>query len=534
MATSQVAANKLRLAARLGVPIAENWITDENGKVIEKEVDQIPDKFYMAPMGGTRENSSHKGYGLACVIDILCNTLSGIGAGFLTGGGGLLFQAYDIASFCDIKEYGDWMDKFLYGLKTTPPVPEYHEESDRVLYPGLYAHEVSQDRLKNGIPYHKEVLFWYKCFAHEMKSHAKSNQDEVQTLIQLVNDFPSYDITEDEQKQWQSGFSGVLGRSSMSHGTLKDQSAGKWRGNKKSNLTLMDGSMGRLLCINGLPHGEGTLFKKIWSAAALADPKYHDLIVKAHMDYILAGSQIICTNSYGTQPNYYVEAYGEDKYESLMLEHAKISAELAVKARNQCAFDNDVKVFGVLGPICESHQPGVTKKYIEQKGVQFCIDTYAKLAKALVDGGVDGLLLESINNWEEAKVALEGVKQFKRLNQVRSLPIYLAMEGALRNDDRQPMPDQLASIYSSRFLEYYEANPELGIECFGLNCASPEAILDSLEEMFKDDFEDELKKRGLGFCVYANLNDRKAVHSGGFDRSKDNAEVSTNPDYHKL
>ena len=41
------------------------------------------------------------GYGLACVIDILCNTISGIGAGFLTGGGGLLFQAYDIASFCE-------------------------------------------------------------------------------------------------------------------------------------------------------------------------------------------------------------------------------------------------------------------------------------------------------------------------------------------------------------------------------------------------------------------------------------------------
>ena len=29
--------------------------------------------------------------------------MSGIGAGFLTGGGGLLFQAYDIASFCEIE-----------------------------------------------------------------------------------------------------------------------------------------------------------------------------------------------------------------------------------------------------------------------------------------------------------------------------------------------------------------------------------------------------------------------------------------------
>ena len=54
---------------------------------------------------------------MACVIDILCNTMSGIGAGFLTGGGGLLFQAYDIASFCEIEvsyyliEYKYWIEK---------------------------------------------------------------------------------------------------------------------------------------------------------------------------------------------------------------------------------------------------------------------------------------------------------------------------------------------------------------------------------------------------------------------------------------
>ena len=57
----QVAGNKIRLAARLGVPLAKCWITDENGKVIENELETVPEKFYMTPMGGTRENSSHKG-----------------------------------------------------------------------------------------------------------------------------------------------------------------------------------------------------------------------------------------------------------------------------------------------------------------------------------------------------------------------------------------------------------------------------------------------------------------------------------------
>ena len=100
------------------------------------------------------------------------------------------------------------------------------------------------------------------------------------------------------------------------------------------------------------------------------------------------------------------------------------------------------------------------------------------------------------------------------------------MEGAFRNNERQPDPEKLASIYAKQFFEYYDANPTLGLKCFGLNCASPEATLDSLNFLFKDGFEDELKRRQLGFCIYANLNDRKAVHSGGFDRSKDNAEVS--------
>ena len=43
--------------------------------------------------------------------------------------------------------------------------------------------------------------------------------------------------------------------------------------------------------------------------------------------------------------------------------------------------------------------------------------------------------------------------------------------------------------------------------------------------MYFQDFETELKRRSLGFIVYANLNDRRAVHSQGFDRSKDNAQV---------
>ena len=82
--------------------------------------------------------------------------------------------------------------------------------------------------------------------------------------------------------------------------------------------------MGTCLIDIGLPHGEGSMFKQLWSAAALADDRFHDLIVKAHMEYIKVGSQTITTNSYATQPNYYEETYGKDKYEGQMLKHAKV------------------------------------------------------------------------------------------------------------------------------------------------------------------------------------------------------------------
>ena len=111
----------------------------------------------------------------------------------------------------------------------------------------------------------------------------------------------------------------------MSHGTtLKDQSAGKWKAKDSNSLTLLDGSMGRTMCINGLPTHEGSLFRKLWAASALADPKYHSLIVKTHMDFIENGSQIITTNSYGTQPNYYMSAYEKGEYFAIMCEHAKV------------------------------------------------------------------------------------------------------------------------------------------------------------------------------------------------------------------
>ena len=47
------------------------------------------------------------------------------------------------------------------------------------------------------------------------------------------------------------------------------------------------------------------------------------------------------------------------------------------------------------------------------KGPDYCTTFYKNLSNALYEGGVDGFLLESLNCWEEAHFALEGVKAMK-------------------------------------------------------------------------------------------------------------------------
>lgn len=163
VATTQVAGNKIQLAKRVGAKLEPAWIAGLDGEPILEQV-EVPDKYYQLPFGGTRENASHKGYGMMSMIDIMCNTMTGVGAGFLTGGGGQMFVATDIQAFIDLDDYFDWMDKFLDGLKNTKPAKGH----DRVLYPGLSEWEETQERSKNGIPYHREVIEWFESYAAEI------------------------------------------------------------------------------------------------------------------------------------------------------------------------------------------------------------------------------------------------------------------------------------------------------------------------------------------------------------------------------
>jgi L-2-hydroxycarboxylate dehydrogenase (NAD+) len=167
VATSAIAGNKVRLAARVGATLLPGWVTDKEGNPI---LDETPaterGQFWHLPLGGTREQGSHKGYGFALMVEILGSMLSGALPCMLDASAGYkhYFAAYNISAFVDPDWFKDTMDRMLQTLRTTKPARGH----DRVLYPGLSEYEEEQERRAHGIPLHKEVIEWFAGVTKEL------------------------------------------------------------------------------------------------------------------------------------------------------------------------------------------------------------------------------------------------------------------------------------------------------------------------------------------------------------------------------
>jgi L-2-hydroxycarboxylate dehydrogenase (NAD+) len=159
-ATSAIAGNKIRLAIRVASPLLPGWVTDKEGVPIMEEKPVFDrDEFYQAPLGGTREQGSHKGYGFALMAEVLSTVLAGAVPTMLMPGSGSKnhFAAYNIEAFTDLERFKDTLDDMLRTLRTATPAPG----QERVLYPGLSEAEEIERRRASGIPLHKEVLQWF-------------------------------------------------------------------------------------------------------------------------------------------------------------------------------------------------------------------------------------------------------------------------------------------------------------------------------------------------------------------------------------
>lgn len=165
-AMSSVASNKIGLARRVGANMEPGWIAEPDGTPIMDERPAPGGAFSLLPLGGTREQGSHKGYGLGLFVEVMTTLLAGAVPRMVERDTRPRhsFIAYDIAAFTDVGRFKDTMDRMLQTLIETPPAPGH----ERVLYPGLPEHETERHRRANGIPLHREVIDWFSTITHEL------------------------------------------------------------------------------------------------------------------------------------------------------------------------------------------------------------------------------------------------------------------------------------------------------------------------------------------------------------------------------
>jgi len=278
------------------------------------------------------------------------------------------------------------------------------------------------------------------------------------------------------------------------------------------HVTIMDGSMGRQLCLDGMPQDD--LFRQIWSARALVDASLHQMVIDAHKSYIGAGAKLLITNAYGVQPTFYRRAFPEN-WEANMLRDAELAAKLAARAREECGVPN-VRIFGCLPPVSESHRPDAFAAFLAQEGRDFVVQTYRNLAKASLKGGSEALMLENMVSWEEAELALEAVRDL-------GVSLIVSMEGALRDVERHPHPEKAPEV-AKLVIEAKRAGAP--IEALGFSCTEPENILDCLKALESAvGMHQSLKDAGIKLSAHANLNDRSEAHKQGFDVRTDQSKA---------
>lgn len=165
MATSSVAANKVKVYELRGDAIPAGWVVDEKGQAVTDSTDAM-DILYrrpkdqgggLAPLGGTTQMSSHKGYGLAVMVHILAGTLSGASFSPIRtrtqrpdepDNLGHFFCAIDPAVFRDPDEFKDDLDAVIDTLHNTPPA----DPDCAVLVHGDLEEASRCERLVHGIP----------------------------------------------------------------------------------------------------------------------------------------------------------------------------------------------------------------------------------------------------------------------------------------------------------------------------------------------------------------------------------------------
>ena len=157
---------------------------------------------------------------------------------------------------------------------------------------------------------------------------------------------------------------------------------------------ILDGGMGQELLARGM-EPNGTL----WSANALLQDKYHQLLLDTHLDFIKSGAEVIVTTTFTTRKTRLRDNNVEDKFEYLNNK----AGEIAQKAKK--IFPN-ILIAGGLPPQYLTYEAD-TRSENEIR------DDFYDQAKIL-NPYVDFFYFDVLSSVREFKIAIECIKEFDK------------------------------------------------------------------------------------------------------------------------
>jgi homocysteine S-methyltransferase len=157
---------------------------------------------------------------------------------------------------------------------------------------------------------------------------------------------------------------------------------------------ILDGGMGQELLARGM-EPNGTL----WSANALLQDKYHQLLLDTHLDFIKAGAEVIVTTTFTTRKTRLRDNNVEDKFEYLNNK----AGEIAQKAKK--LYPNTL-IAGGLPPQYLTYEADIRSEN-EIK------DDFYHQAKIL-NPYVDFFYFDVLSSVKEFKIVIECIKEFNK------------------------------------------------------------------------------------------------------------------------
>ena len=201
-----------------------------------------------------------------------------------------------------------------------------------------------------------------------------------------------------------------------------------------------------------------------------------DIVCDIHQAYLRAGSDAVLTNTFGA--NKYALAR-----HTLAEETAKINkagAQIARRAAGEKKY-----VLGDIGPSGDFLQPLGSIKPEELKAA------FAEQAEALLAGGVDGFIIETMTALDEATIAIEAAKSVGG-----DLPVFASMAFDKAGDDFRTMMGVDIESAVSKIVS-------LGIDAVGFNCGT--VSLDEYVEL-AEMFVSAVRALSNKVAVYAEPN----------------------------